>query len=75
MSKTRMIRFTLRENESVDGKLWIEDDYGHRRDIDITVHHPAPDEDWVPACIGGVRFREEPECADCFCRQECRRSG
>jgi len=69
-----MIRFTLEETESVNGKLWVEDRYDHRRDIDITCDEPAPPEDWVPACIGGVRFREEPECLDCIYRKECKGS-
>jgi hypothetical protein len=35
---------------------------------------PAPVEGWVPACIGGIKYRIEPECEECIFKTECKGS-
>ena len=71
-----MIRYTLPDGGSfhVDGIMWTEDEWGHRTPLEIRTE-PAPLEDWVPACIGGLRFRDEPECLECIWRKACKCSG
>jgi hypothetical protein len=53
------IRVSLGEKEHMNGMAWVEDQWGHRRDVDLNELELAPSEGWTPQCYaecGGTGF-------------------
>jgi hypothetical protein len=50
MTEERMIRVTIGPKDRLNGMLWVEDEWGHRREVDIYDTELAPPKDFEPKC-------------------------